>query len=58
MMREDSVEETQIKLDDEEISLEDDVISTQSDTRPLLNERDPRGVNDCLKVTHTQQIPE
>lgn len=24
-----------------------------SDTKPLLNERDPRGVNDCLKVFHT-----
>lgn len=24
-----------------------------SDTKPLLNERDPRGVNECLKVFHT-----
>lgn len=34
-------------LEEEE---EEDVISTQSDTRPLINERDPRQINDCLKV--------
>ncbi|XP_035238853.1 caveolin-2-like [Anguilla anguilla] len=58
MMREDSLEETQIKLDDVEIPLEDDVVSTQSDTRPLLNERDPRGVNECLKVSFEDVIAE
>lgn len=34
-------------LEEEE---EEDVISTQSDTRPLINERDPRQINECLKV--------
>lgn len=24
-----------------------------SDTKPLINVRDPRGVNDCLKVLHS-----
>ncbi|KAL0180848.1 hypothetical protein M9458_023254, partial [Cirrhinus mrigala] len=33
-------------LEEEE---EEDVISTQSDTRPLINERDPRQINECLK---------
>lgn len=23
-----------------------------SDTKPLINVRDPRGINDCLKVLH------
>lgn len=34
-------------LEEEE---EEDVISTQSDTKPLINERDPRQINECLKV--------
>ncbi|KAJ8370494.1 hypothetical protein SKAU_G00105220 [Synaphobranchus kaupii] len=58
MMREDSLEEARINFDDVEIPLEDDVISTQSDTRPLLNERDPCGVNECLKVTFEDVIAE
>ncbi|XP_045079986.1 caveolin-2-like isoform X2 [Coregonus clupeaformis] len=29
-----------------------------SDTKPLLNERDPRGVNDCLKVSFEDVIAE
>ncbi|CAB1354014.1 unnamed protein product [Coregonus sp. 'balchen'] len=29
-----------------------------SDTKPLLNERDPRGINDCLKVTFEDVIAE
>ncbi|KAG9332682.1 hypothetical protein JZ751_014780 [Albula glossodonta] len=58
MMREGTPEETQIDLGDTDISLEDDLISTQSDTRPLLNERDPRGVNECLKVTFEDVIAE
>lgn len=29
---------------------EEEEISTQSDTRPLINERDPRQINECLKV--------
>ncbi|KAJ8378977.1 hypothetical protein AAFF_G00232710 [Aldrovandia affinis] len=58
MMREDSPEDTQIDLGDTEIPLEDDIVSTQSDTRPLLNERDPRGDNECLKVTFEDVIAE
>lgn len=34
----------------EEEEEEEDMESTQSDTRPLLNERDPRQINECLKV--------
>ncbi|KAJ8257928.1 hypothetical protein GJAV_G00191240 [Gymnothorax javanicus] len=58
MMREDSPEDTRIKFDDVDIPLDDDVVSTQSDTRPLLNERDPRGVNECLKVSFEDVIAE
>ncbi|KAL0978144.1 hypothetical protein UPYG_G00166700 [Umbra pygmaea] len=29
-----------------------------SDTKPLLNQRDPRGVNDCLKVSFEDVIAE
>lgn len=36
-------------LEEEE---EEDLISTQSDTRPLINERDPKEINECLKVIH------
>lgn len=37
--------------EEEEEDEEEDMISTQSDTRPLINERDPRELNECLKVT-------
>ncbi|XP_066526150.1 caveolin-2 [Hoplias malabaricus] len=37
---------------------EEDVVSTQSDTRPLLNERDPRQINECLKVSFEDVIAE
>ncbi|XP_026868239.2 caveolin-2 [Electrophorus electricus] len=37
---------------------EEDIISTQSDTRPLLNERDPRQINECLKVSFEDVIAE
>lgn len=36
-------------LEEEE---EDDLISTQSDTRPLIDERDPKQINECLKVIY------
>ncbi|KAI7794931.1 caveolin-2 [Triplophysa rosa] len=42
-------------LEEEE---EDDLISTQSDTRPLINERDPKQINECLKVTFQDVIAE
>lgn len=42
-------------LEEEE---EEDVISTQSDTRPLINERDPRQINECLKVSFEDVIAE
>lgn len=41
---------TQLETVPEEEEEEEDVISTQSDTRPLINERDPRQINECLKV--------
>ncbi|KAL7837130.1 hypothetical protein SRHO_G00268410 [Serrasalmus rhombeus] len=37
---------------------EEDEVSTQSDTRPLLNERDPRQINECLKVSFEEVIAE
>lgn len=27
-----------------------------SDTKPLINVRDPRGINDCLKVLHSYAV--
>lgn len=27
-----------------------------SDTKPLINVRDPRGINDCLKVLHFHTV--
>lgn len=36
---------------EEEEEEEEDMVSTQSDTRPLINERDPRQINECLKVS-------
>ncbi|RXN34331.1 caveolin-2-like protein [Labeo rohita] len=42
-------------LEEEE---EEDLISTQSDTRPLINERDPRQINECLKVSFEDVIAE
>lgn len=38
-------------MEEEETEEEEDLVSTQSDTRPLINERDPRQMNECLKVT-------
>lgn len=40
---------------------DEDITSTLvdiSDTKPLLNIRDPRGINDCLKVTFEDVIAE
>ncbi|XP_063072462.1 hydroxysteroid dehydrogenase-like protein 2 [Engraulis encrasicolus] len=36
----------------------DDVISTQSSTSPLINERDPRQMNECLKLSFEDVIAE
>ncbi|TTB85623.1 Caveolin-2 [Bagarius yarrelli] len=36
-------------MEEEEEEEEEDVVSTQSDTRPLINERDPQQMNECLK---------
>ncbi|XP_076124218.1 caveolin-2 [Alosa pseudoharengus] len=43
---------------EEEEDEEEDEISTQSDTRPLINERDPQQMNECLKVTFEDVIAE
>ncbi|XP_073732316.1 caveolin-2 [Misgurnus anguillicaudatus] len=37
---------------------EEDLISTQSDTRPLIDERDPKQMNECLKVSFEDVIAE
>ncbi|KAF4093560.1 hypothetical protein AMELA_G00003400 [Ameiurus melas] len=42
----------------EEEEEEEDMVSTQSDTRPLINERDPRQMNECLKVSFEDVIAE
>ncbi|TRY94876.1 hypothetical protein DNTS_032977 [Danionella cerebrum] len=42
-------------LEEEE---EEDLISTQSDTKLLINERDPRQINECLKVSFEDVIAE
>ncbi|KAG9260648.1 caveolin-2 [Astyanax mexicanus] len=42
-------------LEEEE---DEDLASTQSDTRPLINERDPRQINECLKVSFEDVIAE
>ncbi|KAF5902752.1 caveolin-2-like, partial [Clarias magur] len=44
--------------EEEEEDEEEDMISTQSDTRPLINERDPRQLNECLKVSFEDVIAE
>ncbi|KAI4880998.1 hypothetical protein NFI96_012560 [Prochilodus magdalenae] len=49
---------TQLETVMEEEEEEEDVVSTQSDTRPLLNERDPRQINECLKVSFEDVIAE
>ncbi|XP_060766012.1 caveolin-2 [Neoarius graeffei] len=46
-------------MEEEEDEEEDeDLASTQSDTRPLINERDPRQMNECLKVSFEDVIAE
>ncbi|KAL2091221.1 hypothetical protein ACEWY4_013484 [Coilia grayii] len=52
-------EEEEVEFVDVDVEVEDeDVISTQSDTRPLINERDPRQMNECLKVSFEDVIAE
>lgn len=38
---------------EEEENIHTSTLVEISDTKPLINVRDPRGVNDCLKVLHT-----
>ncbi|KAK2821203.1 hypothetical protein Q7C36_020546 [Tachysurus vachellii] len=45
-------------MEEEETEEEEDLVSTQSDTRPLINERDPRQMNECLKVSFEDVIAE
>lgn len=39
-------------LEDEE-NIHTSTLVEISDTKPLINVRDPRGINDCLKVLHS-----
>lgn len=43
---------------EEEENIHTSALVEISDTKPLINVRDPRGINDCLKVLHflTQQL--
>ncbi|XP_017352056.1 caveolin-2 [Ictalurus punctatus] len=50
--------ETVMEEEEEEEEEEEDMVSTQSDTRPLINERDPRQMNECLKVSFEDVIAE
>lgn len=43
---------------EEEDSIHTSTLVEISDTKPLLNVRDPRGINDCLKVTFEDVIAE
>lgn len=38
---------------EEEDSIHTSTLVEISDTKPLINVRDPRGINDCLKVLHS-----
>ncbi|KAL7406931.1 hypothetical protein ABVT39_000384 [Epinephelus coioides] len=48
------VELTDVKVDVQS----DDLSSTHSDTRPLIHDRDPKGINKSLKVTFEDVIAE
>ncbi|KAG7494940.1 caveolin-2-like [Solea senegalensis] len=43
---------------DEEEDIHTSTLVEISDTKPLINVRDPRGINDCLKVTFEDVIAE
>ncbi|XP_070703271.1 caveolin-2 [Pempheris klunzingeri] len=43
---------------DEEENIHTSTLVEISDTKPLINVRDPRGINDCLKVTFEDVIAE
>ncbi|XP_060926669.1 caveolin-2 [Limanda limanda] len=43
---------------EEEDSIHTSTLVEISDTKPLINVRDPRGINDCLKVTFEDVIAE
>ncbi|KAM8756609.1 caveolin-2 [Acanthopagrus schlegelii] len=43
---------------EEEESIHTSALVEISDTKPLINVRDPRGINDCLKVTFEDVIAE
>ncbi|XP_061922493.1 caveolin-2 [Entelurus aequoreus] len=49
---------TRPDLRDEEETIDTSSLVDISDTKPLLNIRDPRGINDCLKVTFEDVIAE
>lgn len=38
---------------EEEENIHTSTLVEISDTKPLINARDPRGINDCLKVLHS-----
>lgn len=42
-------------LEDEE-NIHTSTLVEISDTKPLINVRDPRGINDCLKVLHSYAV--
>ncbi|XP_039971847.1 caveolin-2 [Xiphias gladius] len=43
---------------EEEEDIHTSILVEISDTKPLINVRDPRGINDCLKVTFEDVIAE
>ncbi|KAJ8361171.1 hypothetical protein SKAU_G00176960 [Synaphobranchus kaupii] len=74
MIKEDSQEVTKIDLEwieeqseeqsevrsevQSDVGSEDDARSSQGATRPVVKDRDPKGINDCLKVTFEDVIAE
>lgn len=41
---------------DEEENIHTSTLVEISDTKPLINVRDPRGINDSLKVLHSSEL--
>lgn len=41
---------------EEEENIHTSTLVEISDTKPLINVRDPRGINDCLKVLHPHAV--
>lgn len=42
--------------EDEEENIHTSTLVEISDTKPLINVRDPRDINDCLKVLHSYAV--